>query len=42
VYVAWTDFRFIAHRYAIADKDAQFAMASDVAASIAAAATAAQ
>ncbi|QKG72567.1 DUF302 domain-containing protein [Erythrobacter mangrovi] len=39
VYVAWTDFGFIAQRYAIGDKAAQFAMASEVAASIAAAAT---
>lgn len=38
VWVAWTDFRFIADRYRIADRDAQFAMASQVAASIAGAA----
>ena len=40
VYVAWTDFAFIAERYAIGDRGPQFAMASEVAASIAAAATA--
>ena len=39
VWVAWTDFGFIAKRYAITDKAAQFKMASDVAGSIAAAAT---
>lgn len=39
VWVAWTDFGFIAKRYAIADKDAQLKMASEVAASIATAAT---
>lgn len=39
VWVAWTDFGFIARRYAIADKAAQFKMASEVAASIATAAT---
>ena len=39
VYVAWTDFAFIAERYSIDDRDAQFRMASEVAASIAAAAT---
>jgi uncharacterized protein (DUF302 family) len=38
VWVAWSDFGFIARRYAIADKDAQFAMASEVARSIATAA----
>ncbi len=37
VWVAWTDFGFIARRYRIADRDSQFAMARDVAASIAAA-----
>jgi uncharacterized protein (DUF302 family) len=42
VYVAWTDFGYVARRYSIGDKSAQFAMASEVAASIAAAATAAQ
>ena len=35
VWVAWSDFDFIARRYGIADRDAQFAMARDVAASIA-------
>ncbi|MFC0588277.1 DUF302 domain-containing protein [Novosphingobium aquiterrae] len=40
VWVAWTDFAFIAKRYTIADKDAQLKMASEVAASIAAASTA--
>jgi uncharacterized protein (DUF302 family) len=40
VWVAWSDFGFIRQRYAIADKDAQFKMAGEVAASIAAAATA--
>lgn len=39
VYVAWTDFDFVAQRYGISDKSAQFEMASGVAASIAAAAT---
>lgn len=39
VWVAWSDFGFIRERYAIADKDAQFKMAGEVAASIAAAAT---
>jgi uncharacterized protein (DUF302 family) len=39
VWVAWTDFTAIANRYRIADRQAQFHMASDVAASIAAAAT---
>lgn len=39
VYVAWTDFGFIANRYAIADKPAQLKMAGEVAASIATAAT---
>lgn len=40
VWVAWSDFAFIRQRYGIADKDAQFNMASEVAASIATAATA--
>jgi uncharacterized protein (DUF302 family) len=40
VWVAWSDFGFIRQRYGIADKDAQFKMAGEVAASIAAAATA--
>jgi uncharacterized protein (DUF302 family) len=35
VWVSWTDFRFVASRYQIADRDAQIAMASEVAASIA-------
>lgn len=39
VWVAWTDFGAIAHRYRIEDRDAQFKMASEVAASIATAAT---
>ena len=36
VWVSWTDFRFVAGRYQLADRDAQIAMASGVAASIAA------
>lgn len=40
VWVAWTDFGYIADRYAIRDRAAQFKMAGEVAASIAAAATA--
>jgi uncharacterized protein (DUF302 family) len=39
VWVAWSDFGFVRQRYGIADKDAQFKMASEVAASIATAAT---
>ena len=39
VWVAWTDFNFIANRYRIADRPAQFKMAGEVAGSIAAAAT---
>ena len=35
VWVSWTDFRFVANRYQLTDRDAQIAMASDVAASIA-------
>jgi uncharacterized protein (DUF302 family) len=35
VMLAWTDFAFIQHRYAITGKDAQLKMASEVAASIA-------
>jgi uncharacterized protein (DUF302 family) len=35
VWVNWTDFRFVADRYHLADRDAQIAMASEVAASIA-------
>lgn len=38
VWVSWTDFRFVAARYRLEDRDAQIAMASDVAASIASAA----
>jgi len=38
VWVSWTDFRFVAGRYQIADREAQIAMASEVAASIASAA----
>lgn len=38
VWVAWSDFGFVRQRYAIADKDAQFRMAAEVAASIATAA----
>jgi uncharacterized protein (DUF302 family) len=37
VWVSWTDFRFVASRYQLADRDAQIAMASEVAASIASA-----
>ena len=40
VWVAWTDFDRIAHRHHITDRDAQFKMASEVAASIASAAQA--
>lgn len=36
VWLAWTDFTWLANRYAIKDKDAQFKMASGVAASLAA------
>jgi uncharacterized protein (DUF302 family) len=39
VSVAWTDFGFIANRYAINDRAAQFKMAGEVAASIASSAT---
>ncbi len=39
VSVAWTDFGYIANRYAINDRQAQFKMASEVAASIASSAT---
>ena len=38
VWISWTDFRFVASRYRIADREAQIAMAGDVAASIASAA----
>ncbi len=37
--VAWTDFAYVADRYSITDRTAQFAMASEVAASIASSAT---
>jgi uncharacterized protein (DUF302 family) len=35
VWVSWSDFRFVANRYQLADHDKQIAMASEVAASIA-------
>ncbi|MDP9422995.1 MAG: DUF302 domain-containing protein [Pseudomonadota bacterium] len=35
VWVSWTDFRFVADRYQLADRGAQINMASEVAASIA-------
>ena len=35
VWISWTDFRFVAERYQLSDRDAQIAMASEVAASIA-------
>lgn len=38
VWISWSDFGFVASRYRLADRDAQIAMASDVAASIASAA----
>jgi uncharacterized protein (DUF302 family) len=38
VWISWTDFRFVANRYQLSDRDAQIAMASEVAASIASAA----
>ena len=38
VWLAWTDFAFIADRYAITGRDAQLAMATSVAASVAASA----
>ena len=37
VWVSWTDFQFVASRYQLTDRDAQIAMASEVAASIASA-----
>jgi len=37
VWVSWTDFRFVATRYQLEDRDAQIAMASEVSASIASA-----
>ncbi|HZZ35351.1 MAG TPA: DUF302 domain-containing protein [Caulobacteraceae bacterium] len=39
VHVAWTDFNYIKGRYAIADRDAAFKMASEVSASIASSVT---
>lgn len=39
VTVAWTDFAYIGHRYALKDRDAQLKMASEVAASIASSVT---
>jgi uncharacterized protein (DUF302 family) len=38
VWISWTDFRFVASRYQLQDRDAQIAMAGEVAASIASAA----
>ena len=38
VWVSWTDFRFVASRYQLVDREAQIAMAGEVAASIASAA----
>jgi uncharacterized protein (DUF302 family) len=38
VWISWTDFRFVASRYQLRDRDAQIQMASEVAASIASAA----
>ena len=40
VWVAWTDFNYVADRYGISDRQTQFKMANEVAASIATAATA--
>jgi uncharacterized protein (DUF302 family) len=40
VWIAWNDFTYIAHRHHITDRDQQFAMATMVSASIAAAAEA--
>lgn len=40
VWLAWNDFAYLRQRYGIADRDAQFKMAGEVAASIAAAAAA--
>jgi len=39
VTVAWTDFAYIGHRYALKNRDAQLKMASEVAASIASSVT---
>jgi uncharacterized protein (DUF302 family) len=38
VWVSWTDFRFVANRYQLSDRNPQIAMAGEVAASIASAA----
>jgi uncharacterized protein (DUF302 family) len=38
VWISWTDFRFIADRYQLTDRDPQIVMASEVSASIASAA----
>jgi uncharacterized protein (DUF302 family) len=38
VWLSWTDFRFVASRYQLKDRDAQIAMATEVSASIASAA----
>ena len=38
VWLSWTDFRFVANRYQLKDRDAQIKMASEVSASIASAA----
>lgn len=38
VWISWSDFRFVANRYQLKDREAQIGMASDVAASIASAA----
>ena len=40
VWVAWTDFAWIAHRHGVTTREAQFHMASEVAASIASSTTA--
>jgi uncharacterized protein (DUF302 family) len=37
VWISWTDFRFVANRYQLRDRDPQIKMASEVAASIASA-----
>jgi uncharacterized protein (DUF302 family) len=37
VWISWTDFRFVASRYQLTDRDAQIKMASEVSASIASA-----
>ena len=39
VWISWTDFRFVASRYQLEDRDAQIAMAGEVAASIASSAS---